>query len=80
MVIAKRRFSMEAPRNPAVAEVLTTWRTRLVGVVDGIPTQASKEHGPQRAEALVASFDGSSSRPSRSRQTSGASSWPGRCR
>jgi DNA-binding transcriptional regulator YbjK len=58
LVIAKLELSMEAPRNPAVAEVLTTWRNRLIGVVDGILTQASKEHGPQRAEALVASFDG----------------------
>jgi DNA-binding transcriptional regulator YbjK len=58
LVIAKLELSMEAPRNPAVAEVLTTWRSRLIGVVDGILTHAAKEHGPQRAEALVASFDG----------------------
>jgi DNA-binding transcriptional regulator YbjK len=58
MIIAKLELSMEAPRNPAVAEVLATWRMRLVGVVDGILTRAAKESSAQRAEALVASFDG----------------------
>ena len=58
LILAKLELSLEAPRNPAVAEVLTTWRTRLVGVVDGMLVQAAKEHSGQRAEALVASFDG----------------------
>ena len=38
--------------------MLAAWRGRLVGVVDGILTHAAKEHGLERAEALVASFDG----------------------
>ena len=58
LILAKLELSLEAPRNPAVAEVLAAWRGRLVGVVDGILTRASKEHSHQRAEALVASSDG----------------------
>jgi DNA-binding transcriptional regulator YbjK len=58
LILAKLELSLEAPRNPAVAEALTASRTRLVGVVDGILSQADKEHADGRAEALVASFDG----------------------
>jgi DNA-binding transcriptional regulator YbjK len=58
MILAKLELSLEAPRNPAVAEALTASRTRLVAVVDGILTRAEKEHSDGRAEALVASFDG----------------------
>jgi DNA-binding transcriptional regulator YbjK len=58
LILAKLELSLEAPRNPAVAEVLTEWRSRLVGVVDGMLGRAAKEHSGQRAEALVASFDG----------------------
>jgi DNA-binding transcriptional regulator YbjK len=58
MIMAKLELSLEAPRNPAVAEVLASWRSRLVGVVDGMLVRAAKEHSDQRAEALVASFDG----------------------
>lgn len=58
LILAKLELSMEAPRNPPVAEVLAAWRSRLVGVVEGILTRAAKEHGVQRAEALVASSDG----------------------
>lgn len=58
LILAKLEMSLEASRNPAVAEVLTASRSRLVGVVDGILTAASKEHSLLRAEALVASSDG----------------------
>lgn len=58
LIVAKLELSLEAPRNPPVAEVLAAWRGRLVGVVDGILTRAAKEHDVQRAEALVASSDG----------------------
>ncbi len=57
-LVAKLELSLEAPRNPAVAEALTASRTRLVGVVDGLLSPAAKERGDARAEALVASFDG----------------------
>jgi DNA-binding transcriptional regulator YbjK len=58
LVMAKLELSLEAPRNPAVAEVLSVWRGRLVAVVDGMLTRAGKTHSLSRSEALVASFDG----------------------
>ncbi len=58
LVLAKLELSLEAPRNPEVARVLSTWRSRLVAVVDAMLTEAGKEHSLGRAEALVASFDG----------------------
>ena len=57
-LVAKLELSLEAPRNPAVAEALSASRTRLVGVVDGLLSPAARERGDARAEALVASFDG----------------------
>lgn len=58
LVLAKLELSLEALRDPVVREVLSTWRSRLVGVVDGMLTGAGKSHSTARAEALVASFDG----------------------
>src|SRR3954452_23551249 len=58
LILAKLELSLEAPRNPAVAEVLTASRTRLVGVVEGLLSRVGPESGEARAEALVASFDG----------------------
>jgi DNA-binding transcriptional regulator YbjK len=58
LILAKLELSLEAPRNPAVAEALTASRTRLVAVVDGLLSVAARERGDGRAEALVASFDG----------------------
>jgi DNA-binding transcriptional regulator YbjK len=58
LVLAKLELSLEAPRNPAVADVLSAWRNRLVAVVDGMLTRAGKPHSLPRSEALVASFDG----------------------
>lgn len=58
LILAKLELSLEAPRNPAVAEVLTASRTRLVGVVEGLLSRVGPESGNARAEALVASFDG----------------------
>ena len=58
LVLAKLELSLEAPRNPAVAEVLSVWRGRLVAVVDAMLSRAGKPHSLPRSEALVASFDG----------------------
>jgi DNA-binding transcriptional regulator YbjK len=58
LVLAKLELSLEAPRNPDVADVLSAWRSRLVAVVDGMLTRAGKPHSLSRSEALVASFDG----------------------
>ena len=58
-LVAKLELSLEAPRNPAVAEALAASRTRLVGVVDGLLSpRGDGSDGDARAEALVASFDG----------------------
>ena len=58
LVLAKLELSLEALRDPAVGEVLSSWRARLVAVVDGMLTSADKSHSLARAEAMVASFDG----------------------
>jgi DNA-binding transcriptional regulator YbjK len=58
LVLAKLELSLEAPRNAAVADVLSAWRSRLVAVVDTMLTRAGKPHSLSRSEALVASFDG----------------------
>ena len=46
LILAKLELSMEAPRNPPVAEVLAAWRSRLVGVVDGILTRPPRSTAP----------------------------------
>jgi DNA-binding transcriptional regulator YbjK len=58
LVVARLELSLEATRNPAVAEVLAQWRARLVEIVAGILSRAGKPHSDVRAEALVAAFDG----------------------
>jgi DNA-binding transcriptional regulator YbjK len=58
LVLAKLELSLEAPRNQAVAEVLSVWRGRLVAVVDGMVSEAGRAHSLSRSETLVASFDG----------------------
>lgn len=58
LVRARLELTMEAGRDPAVADVLAGWRSRLVEVVEQILTTAGKLHSAVRAEALVASFDG----------------------
>ena len=44
LVLAKLELSLEALRDPAVGEVLSSWRARLVAVVDGMLTSADKSH------------------------------------
>jgi DNA-binding transcriptional regulator YbjK len=58
LALTHLELSMEAPRNPGVAEALATSRARLVAVVDGILVAREREHGSHRAEALVAALDG----------------------
>jgi DNA-binding transcriptional regulator YbjK len=58
LLLAKLELSMQASRDPALAELLNAWRLRLVGVVDGILSVRGRQHGTERAEAMVASFDG----------------------
>ncbi len=55
---AKLELSMEASRDPELAQLLAAWRSRLVEVVAGIMAARGREHSTERAETLVASFDG----------------------
>ncbi|GAB3768896.1 DNA-binding transcriptional regulator YbjK [Nocardioides ginsengisegetis] len=58
LLLAKLELSLEASRDPELAELMATWRSRLVDVVDGIMAAQGKEHSAERAETLVSSFDG----------------------
>ncbi|WP_244932007.1 TetR/AcrR family transcriptional regulator [Nocardioides sp. W7] len=58
MLLARQELTIEATRDPDLAAVLETARTGLVDVVDGILRTRGKDHGPERAEWLVASLDG----------------------
>ena len=58
LLLAKLELSMEASRDPELAELLAGYRSRLVEVVDGIMAARDHEHSHERAETLVSSFDG----------------------
>ncbi|GAA2152183.1 ABC-F family ATP-binding cassette domain-containing protein [Nocardioides koreensis] len=58
LLLAKLELSLEASRDAELATVLTTSRSQLVGVVAGIMVAQGRDHATERAEALVASFDG----------------------
>jgi DNA-binding transcriptional regulator YbjK len=58
LLLAKLELSMEASRDPELAELLATFRRQLVEVVDGIMAARGRDSSNDRAEALVASFDG----------------------
>ena len=58
VLLARLELELAAAREPRLAAVLTDWRTRLVGVVAAIATEAGLDDEEERAEALVASADG----------------------
>ena len=58
LLLARIELSMEAARNPGLAALLTEYRQRLVGVVEGSLTARGKPHGERTAEMLVAASDG----------------------
>lgn len=58
VVIAKNELTLEASRDPELAELLATYRTSMIEVVDDLLTARGKNHSRGRAEALVASVDG----------------------
>lgn len=58
MLLARQELAIEAARDPDLAAVLGSARTALIEVVDGILETRGKDHGPDRAEWLVASTDG----------------------
>jgi DNA-binding transcriptional regulator YbjK len=58
LLLAKLELSLEASRDADLAVLLGTSRAQLVEVVAGTVEAQGWEHGTDRAEALVASFDG----------------------
>lgn len=58
VLVAKLELTLEAARDPELAELLASYRAELVVVVDAILAQRGKEHSTERAEAVVAAYDG----------------------
>lgn len=58
LLVARLELTMAASRDPDLAQLLADHRSRLVAVVEDIMTAAGLEHSAERAEALVASYDG----------------------
>lgn len=58
LLLARLELSMEASRDPELADLLAMHRNQLITVVDRILAERGKGHGIDRAETLVASFDG----------------------
>ena len=58
LLVAKLEVSLEASREPELAGLLAEWRARLVEVVDRIMVARGLAQSTDRAETLVASFDG----------------------
>lgn len=58
MLRARQELAIEASRDVDLAVVLGAARAGLIEVVDGILEARGKDHGPERAEWLVASLDG----------------------
>ena len=58
LLVAKLELTMEATRDPGLAEVFATWRRELVDVVDGILGTAGHPHSTSSSATLVAALDG----------------------
>jgi hypothetical protein len=58
ILVARLELTIQASRDPALADVLSGLRRSLVDVVDGVLTARGKPHGDATAETLVSSFDG----------------------
>jgi DNA-binding transcriptional regulator YbjK len=58
LLVARLELTMAGTRDPDLARLLADHRARLTRIVEEIMTAAGKEHGEERAEALVASYDG----------------------
>lgn len=58
LLVARLELTMAATRDPALAQLLAEHRARLVELVASIMVTIGKEHSHDRAEALVASYDG----------------------
>ncbi|GAA1790767.1 hypothetical protein GCM10009795_040510 [Nocardioides hankookensis] len=58
LLVARLELTMAATRDADLRVLLVDHRSRLVEIVANIMTAAGHDHGPARAEALVASYDG----------------------
>lgn len=58
MVTTRLELATEATRNEELAELFADWRSDLVTLVDDIVAEGGKEHSSERAETLVAAYDG----------------------
>ena len=58
LLVARLELSMAATRDPDLAALLADHRARLIALVEGIMATAGKGHVRDRAETLVASYDG----------------------
>lgn len=58
LLVARLELTMAATRDADLSAILAGHRARLIGLVEGIMTATGKEHSSERAEALVASYDG----------------------
>lgn len=58
LLVARLELSMAATRDPALAQLLADQRVRLIAVVEGIMATTGKADVRERAETLVASYDG----------------------
>ena len=72
LLLTRMELSLEAARDPELADLLAAFRRRLVGLVESILSARGKDRGDAVAETLVASFDGvllsASSRPASQRR------------
>ena len=58
LLLTRVELTLEASRDPALADLLTRSRAELVSVVDSVPERMGKPHDAARAETLVGSLDG----------------------
>lgn len=58
LLVARLELSMAATRDAGLAALLADHRSRLITLVEGIMTTSGKGFARDRAEALVASYDG----------------------
>ena len=58
LLLTRMELSLESARDPELAELLASFRQRLVELVESILSARGKDQGAAVAETLVASFDG----------------------
>ncbi len=58
LLLAKVELTLEATRDPELAEIVNADRARVVGIVEGLLATCPAGERPARAAALMASLDG----------------------